>query len=101
MSYKHNNLAAMREQYWADAISQQVMSEKTYFQHLLKELEIFQSASLEDARYLFFCLPSIIIVKGYALGFCHPTVDDMTRRFILQHRPSLMQKAHIKIQYTV
>ncbi len=37
---------------------------------------IHQCATLEDARYFFFSLPSIIIVKGYAHGFMHQPVQE-------------------------
>ena len=64
MSYKHNNLMAMRERYWNDTENNHVDTEKAYFQKLLQQQGIYEYATLEDARYFFFSLPSIIIVKG-------------------------------------
>lgn len=64
MSYKHNNLMAMRQSYWNDNHSDAVLIEKQFFQKILIENGIFENASLDDAKYLFFSLPSVIIVKG-------------------------------------
>jgi hypothetical protein len=99
MSYKHNNLLAMREQYWSDEQSPQVQQEKTYFCHLLQELDVYSNPTTEDAKYLFFNLPSIVIVKGYALGFQDPQVYDLILRFIEQYKVQLAQKSCVKIQY--
>lgn len=99
MSYKHNNLWAMRERYWNDEHSDHVNTEKRYFQHILEELEVFNEAHLDDAKSLFFSLPSIIIVKGYALGFQHPTVHNLIIKHIQQHKVALQQRNHVKIQY--
>ena len=99
MSYKHNNLLAMRQQYWSDEQSEQVQQEKAYFCALLHELEVYPNASLQDAQYLFFNLPSIVIVKGYALGFRDGQVYELIVRFIQQYKTQLMQKSCVKIQY--
>lgn len=99
MSYKHNNLAAIRDCYWADQNSVQVALEKQFLQRLLQDLDIFSEPSLDDAKYLFFSLPSIIIVKGYALGFRHEKVKTLIMQYIEQNRAQLMQKDNVKIQY--
>ena len=99
MSYKHNNLMAMREKYWNDTHSAQVEKEKKFFQQLLIEHAIYTAPSLEDACYLFFSLPSIIIVKGYSLGFTHDTVQNMILKHIQEHATMLKQKSNIKIQF--
>lgn len=69
MSYKHNNLMAMRQSYWNDNHSDAVLIEKQFFQKILIENGIFENASLDDAKYLFFSLPSVIIVKGMRMVF--------------------------------
>lgn len=99
MSYKHNNLLAMREQYWSDEQSTQVQQEKAYFCHLLQASNIYANPTLEDAKYLFFNLPSIVIVKGYALGFQDAQVYELIVRFIEQYKTQLMQKSCVKIQF--
>ena len=99
MSYKHNNLMAMRQNYWNDVASPAVTSEKHYFQQILIEHGIFESASLEDAKYFFFSLPSIIIVKGYALGFMDNAVKIMLSKYIDAHKQDLIHRQEIKIQF--
>ena len=99
MSYKHNNLMAMRENYWNDTDSALVQEEKKFFQYTLLEQEIHNNPSEDDAKYLFFSLPSIIIVKGYALGFRHDTVQAMILKYIQNHKSLLQQKGDIKIQF--
>lgn len=101
MSYKHNNLLAMRENYWRDQHSEQVQIEKQYFQQLLNEHQVFQQASLDDAKYFFFSLPSIIIVKGYALGFMSQLVRGMIADYLLNNKAQLSQRQSMKIQYRV
>ncbi len=99
MSYKHNDLHAIRQNYWQDEQSDKVQTEKQYFQQLLIAHGIFQSATLEDARYLFFTLPSIIIVKGYALGFMSNLVTAMLTDYIVTHKAELSQRKVLKIKY--
>ncbi len=99
MSYKHNDLHAIRQNYWQDEQSDKVQTEKQYFQQLLTTHGIFQSATLEDAKYLFFTLPSIIIVKGYALGFMSNLVNDMLTDHIVTHKTELSQRKVLKIKY--
>lgn len=99
MSYKHNNLMAMRENYWNDTVSAQVQKEKKFFQHTLLAHAIHSSPSEDDAKYLFFSFPSIIIVKGYALGFQHDTVQAMIFKHIQDNKNLLKQKSDIKIQF--
>ncbi|AOA58095.1 hypothetical protein [Acinetobacter larvae] len=99
MSYKHNNLAAIRQRYWHDETNPDVLIEKNFLQQLLREQSIFAAPSLEDAKYLFFALPSIIIVKGYALGFLHDTVKNMIINYIQDHKQQLMLRQSLKVQY--
>ena len=90
---------AMRENYWNDTDSALVQEEKKFFQYTLLEQEIHNNPSEDDAKYLFFSLPSIIIVKGYALGFRHDTVQAMILKYIQNHKSLLQQKGYIKIQF--
>ncbi|MDK1683220.1 hypothetical protein [Acinetobacter terrestris] len=99
MSYKHNNLMAMRQNYWNDTDSAQVANEKQFFQQTLIEHQIYTTPSEDDAKYLFFSLPSIIIVKGYALGFKHDSVQAMIFKHIQDNKTVLQQKSDIKIQF--
>lgn len=99
MSYKHNNLMAMRQNYWNDKLSSQVQQEKVFLQTTLMQQGVFSSATLEDAKYLFFSLPSIIIVKGYALGFMHETVQNLIYQHIQTNKQQLQQRSELKIQF--
>ncbi len=99
MSYKHNNLMAMRLNYWNDEQSHHVQHEKLRLQQLLQEYGIFQQATLEDARYLFFSLPSIVIVKGYAVGFQHESVLSLIQQYIQTNMQQLQQRTELKIQF--
>lgn len=99
MSYKHNNLMAMRHNYWEDQTSLQVEAEKLFLQQLLIEHQVFETPSLDDVKYFFFSLPSIIIVKGYALGFLNHSVKDMISQYIRQNKMQLMQHQTLKIQF--
>nr|WP_315279272.1 hypothetical protein [uncultured Acinetobacter sp.] len=99
MSYKHNNLMAMRQSYWNDNHSDVVLIEKQFFQKILIENGIFENASSDDAKYLFFSLPSVIIVKGYAHGFLHDSVKLMILQFIQDNKAQLMKKTETKVQY--
>lgn len=99
MSYKHNNLMAMRQNYWNDQLSSQVQQEKVFLQTTLMQQGVFSSATLEDAKYLFFSLPSIIIVKGYALGFMHETVQNLIYQHIQTNKQQLQQRSELKIQF--
>lgn len=99
MSYKHNNLLAIRQSYWMDQQSEKVQTEKQYFQELLSSQGIFVSPTLEDAKYVFFSLPSIIIVKGYALGFMSQVVQELIIGFIHANKADLAARKTLKIQY--
>lgn len=99
MSYKHNNLMAMRQSYWNDQSSPQVITEIQFIQDTLTEYGIFQPASREDAKYLFFNMPSIIIVKGYSLGFSNALVREMIIDFIEKNKQHLSNRAAFKIQF--
>ena len=98
MSYKHNDLMAMRQRYWQDQ-TEAVQAEKCFFQHFLTEQHIYNIASLADAEYFFFSLPSQIIIKGYAIGFQHPLVFDLLLDYVQKNREALSQRLPIKIQY--
>ena len=89
----------MRQNYWNDTDSAQVANEKQFFQQTLIEQQIYTAPSEDDAKYLFFSLPSIIIVKGYALGFRHHSVQAMIFKHIQDNRSILKQKSDIKIQF--
>ncbi len=89
---------AMREQYWQDQ-SAQVLTEKTALQQLLSTLEVMPQPSLEDAKYVFFHLPSHIIIQGYALGFCHAQVQSLIIAFIQAHKTQLRVKQGLKIRF--
>lgn len=101
MSYKHNNLMAMRVNYWNDASSHHVQSEKSFFQHILNEHQVFQSPTLDDAKYLFFALPSIIIVKGYASSFSDEKVKLLIDQFVISNKTALMSRTEMKITYKI
>ena len=99
MSYKHNNLMAMRQTWWDDESCAIVKNEKNFFQRILIEKGIFNSPNVEDVKYFFFSLPSIIIVKGYAVGFTDPSVEALIQSHIETNKQSLKQKQQIKIQF--
>lgn len=90
---------AMRQNWWNDQNSHIVDTEKQFFQNVLTEQGIYSPATLDDAQYLFFSLPSIIIVKGYASGFQHPAVTEMMTQYIQLNKSQLMKRETIKIQY--
>ena len=73
--------------------------EKQYLQQFLSEHGVFAHPTPEDARYFFFSLPSIIIVKGYALGFMHETVKRLMQQFILNNKLLLAQRSKLKVQF--
>lgn len=99
MSYKHNNLMAMRQNYWNDEHSSIVSQEKQFLLKTIVEENIFENASIEDAKYIFFNLPSIIIVKGYALGFTNSSVVEMILKYLSENRTELKSKSPLKIKY--
>lgn len=99
MSYKHNNLMAMRQNYWNDQASSQVQQEKVFLQSTLMQHGVFTDATLEDAKYLFYGLPSIVIVKGYALGFMHDSVQRLIHQHIQTNKQQLQQRSELKIQF--
>ena len=100
MSYKHNNLMAMRQNYWDDE-SSTIQAEKQFLRDTLIEESIFKDATLDDTRYFFFTLPSIIIVKAHALGFDHSHVKCMLIKHIHTNRAALMRKSSLKIQFKI
>ena len=100
MSYKHNNLMAMRQNYWDDE-SSTIQAEKKFLRDTLIEEGIFKDATLEDTKYFFFTLPSIIIVKAHALGFHHSYVKRMLIKHIHTNRAALMRKSSLKIQFKI
>lgn len=99
MSYKHNNLIAMRENYWNDEQSQDVQREKLFLRETLLKNGVFQDPSLDDVKYVFFALPSIVIVKGYALGFQHNQIKTMIEQFIEENKTCLAQRQPVKIKF--
>ena len=101
MSYKHNNLMAMRQNYWDDESSPTVQEEKIFLRNTLIEEGIFKNATLDDTKYFFFTLPSIIIVKAHALGFDHCDVKRMLIAHIHTNRAALMRKSTLKIQFRI
>ena len=90
---------AMRVRYWDDLETNTVQVEKQFLQQLLIEQGVFQAPTLEDVKYFFFSLPSIIIVKGYALGFTSNDIKAMISQYIQENKSSLMQREALKIQY--
>lgn len=100
MSYKHNNLMAMRKHYWNDS-SVRVQQEKQAFKHLLERQQIFPDMQEEDLKYFFFSLPSQVIVKGYALGFTHERVQDMILQHITENKTRLEKRELFKVKYRI
>lgn len=98
MSYKHNDLMAMRQNYWQDQ-TDAVQAEKVFFQRFLNEQQIYHVTSMSDVEYFFFSLPSQIIIKGYASGFQHPSILDLLIAYTEKNRDALSQHLPIKIQY--
>jgi hypothetical protein len=98
MSYKHNNLMAMRQNFWNDE-SSTIQSEKLFLLQQLSEQQVFNQPTLDDAKYLFFSLPSIVIVKGYAHGFSHISVQEMISTYIQTHKLQLSRKESLKIKF--
>ncbi|WP_448762033.1 hypothetical protein [Acinetobacter tandoii] len=98
MSYKHNNLMAMRQNYWSNE-SPDILSEKLFLMQQLSEHQVFNNPTLDDAKYLFFSLPSIVIVKGYAHGFTHISVQNMITTYIQNHKVQLSNKEALKIKF--
>lgn len=92
---------AMRQNYWDDKSSSTVQAEKQFLQNLLVEEDVFKEATLDDTKYFFFTLPSIIIVKAYALGFHHSEVRRMLVKHIHTHRAALMKRTALKIQFKI
>jgi hypothetical protein len=90
---------AMRHRYWDDCTSAIVQQEKLFFQRILVEEGIFPEANLDDARYLFFSLPSHIILKGYAQGFQTMLTHQLICQYIQTHQQQLKQRAQLKIQF--
>ncbi len=68
MSYKHNNLMAMRQNYWNDQASSQVQQEKVFLQSTLMQHGVFTDATLDDAKYLFFWLAKYCDCKRLCFG---------------------------------
>ncbi|MHA3049006.1 hypothetical protein [Acinetobacter sp. ANC 4641] len=98
MSYKHNNLMAIRKHYWDDS-STQVQQEKQALKHFLECQHIFPDMQEEDLKYFFFSLPSQVIVKGYALGFTHERVKDMLLQHITENKTRLEKRELFKVKY--
>lgn len=99
MSYKHNDLYAMRQRYWEDQSTASIQQEKHFLQQLLDQHGVFKSPTEEDAQYLFFLLPSAVILRGYALGFMHEVVKAMILRYVDANKLELSQRKNLKIQF--
>lgn len=91
----------MRHNYWDDESSPTVQEEKIFLRNTLIEEGIFKNATLDDTKYFFFTLPSIIIVKAHALGFHHSHVKRMLIKHIHTNRAALMRKSALKIQFKI
>ena len=89
---------AMRQNYWNNE-SSAILSEKLFLMQQLSEHQVFNNPTLDDAKYLFFSLPSIVIVKGYAHGFNHITVQNMITTYIQTHKVQLSNKESLKIKF--
>ena len=70
-----------------------------FFQQTLTEQGVYEPASLDDVKYFFFSLPSIIIVKGYALGFTNQSVKDLIINYIASNKQGLILRKELKIQF--
>jgi hypothetical protein len=99
MSYKHNNLMAMRHKFWNEDSSAQANVEKQFLQRFLIEQKVFENATLDDAKYFYFSLPSNIIVKSYGLGFINEAMISLMEQFINEHRTFLINRTEIQIKY--
>lgn len=89
---------AMRQNFWNDE-SSSIQSEKLFLLQQLSEQQVFNHPTLDDAKYLFFSLPSIVIVKGYAHGFSHISVQEMISTYIQTHKLQLSRKESLKIKF--
>ena len=91
----------MRRSWWDDEVNSSVKVEKQFFQLTLTEQGIYDDVTVDDVKYFFFSLPSIIIVKGYALGFTNQQVKNMISQHIQTNRQMLKDRENIKIQFTM
>ena len=90
---------AMRQNYWNDSASPKVGAEKKFFRKILIEQGIFTEPSIEDVKYFFFTLPSIVIVKGYSLGFQDYAVKNLLEKHIQRNKNVLIAKSALQIEY--
>ncbi|MEB3753857.1 hypothetical protein [Acinetobacter sp. MD2(2019)] len=98
MSYKHNNLMAMRLRYWQEN-SASVQQDKQDLKKFLIAQQLFADVSEQDLHYFFFSLPSQIIIKAHALGFSHHHVVQMMQSYVADHQIQLKNKQSMKIKY--
>lgn len=91
----------MRQSWWDDEVNSSVKVEKQFFQLTLTEQGIYDDVTVDDVKYFFFSLPSIIIVKGYAFGFTNQQVKNMISQHIQTNRQMLKDRKNIKIQFTM
>ena len=91
----------MRRSWWDDEVNSSVKVEKQFFQLTLTEQGIYDDVTVDDVKYFFFSLPSIIIVKGYALGFTNQQVKNMISQHIQTNRQMLKDRENINIQFTM
>ena len=92
---------AIRNKFWNEDPSIRVVSEKQFLRDFLTQHQIFENTSLEDVKYFFYCLPSIIIVKAYGLGFLHESVITLMQQFVQQHHEQLSSRADFQIKFNL
>lgn len=93
---------AMRNHYWQNETqSERIDDEKTFLKDFLNQHQVFKDPNLDDVKYFFFSLPSIIILKAYALGFMHELVIAMMNRFIEENKKNLCSRMQLKVQYNI
>ncbi|MEB3766577.1 hypothetical protein [Acinetobacter sp. MD2] len=98
MSYKHNNLMAMRLRYWQEA-SISVQNNKQSLKVFLEQQQLFSQVSEDELEYFFFSLPSHVVMRAHSLGFDHHQVMAMMTTHIATHRQQLSCRKDIKIKY--
>lgn len=100
VSYKHNNLMAMRVRYWHED-SLTVKQNKQQLKVFLEQQQVFAHVSEQELHYFFFSLPSSIIMKAHTLGFADQQVIEMMTTYIAEHQQQLRNKEELKIKYRI
>lgn len=67
MSYKHNNLMAMRHSWWDDESTPNVKIEKQFFQQTLTEQGVYDTPSLDDVKYFSLACPALSLLRDTPL----------------------------------